>query len=209
MLNRLIAVIADQRSQWCLHTALLCQHLCVPLCQILPILNRHSRSKRHRLLVVAEAELNLAVLSELAGAEKVIGHLLQSLFLLRVRCVRHLHTCCVLQFDGFGLGYAGELGHMNYFIIRNIELLAAFAGDELERVSELLLPLRHVEELVESEHLVQLVLELVTLGPGDEFVSSLTAEFECALRRECILRSVHHGELALVVLLRCQEIDLQ
>ena len=90
---------------------------------------------------------------------------------------------------------------MYHLIISNILLLLNLTSDELKSICELLLTVSQIEELVEGQHLFQLILKLVALGPGDQFMRTFAAQLECTLRRKSVLRSVNHGELGLVKLL--------
>ena len=66
MFNGLVNIVANDCSKGRLKTPLLCQHLCMTLRQVLPVLNRDRWSKCHGLLIVAESELDLTVLTELS-----------------------------------------------------------------------------------------------------------------------------------------------
>ena len=206
MLDSLIAVIANEGGQRSLQASLLCQNLRMSFSQILPILNRDRRCKSHGSLVVAQAELDLAVLAELTCAQEVISCLVQPVFLLCIRCVCHLHACRILKLDCFCRGHFGELSHMNDLVLRNVLLLLTLAGHELERVCELLLTVGEIKEFVEGQHLVQLVRELIALGPRDELVGTLTAKFERSFRSKSVFWSVDHSKLRIVILLRSQEV---
>ena len=89
MLYRLITVVAYKSSEWCVKASLFREYLSVSLSQVLPIFNRDCRSKSHRLLVAAEAKLDLAVLAELASAQEVVCCLVQSVLLLGISRIGH------------------------------------------------------------------------------------------------------------------------
>ena len=201
MLDSLIAVIANEGGQRSLQASLLCQNLRMSFRQILPILNRDRRCKSHGSLVVAQAELDLAVLAELTGAQEVVSCLVQPVFFLCICCVCHLHACRILELDCFCRGNFSQLSHVNDLVLRDILLLLTLASHELERVCELLLAVREIEEFIKGQHLIQLVLELIALGPRDELVSTLAAKFERSFRSKSVFRSVDHSKLRIFILL--------
>ena len=198
MFNGLVNIVANDRSDGRLQTPLLCQHLCMTLRQVLPVLNRDRWSKCHGLLIVAESELDLTVLTELSRTQEVVCSLSKSVFLLGVDGVDHSHSLRILKFYGLGSRNFGKLCDMDHFILRNICNLLAFTSDLLECVIEFLLAILHREEFIESKHLIKFIGELVALGPRDEFVGALAAQLEGSFSRKRVLGCIDHLHLVLI-----------
>ena len=81
---------------------------------------------------------------------------------------------------------------MDYFIFGDSCLLCGLSCQKFQCINKFFLTFRVREKFMESQHLVQLISELITLSPGDEFVRPLATQFERAFRCESVLWGVNH-----------------
>lgn len=98
---------------------------------------------------------------------------------------------------------------MDHVVFDDRFLAWSSTSHKLQSVSELLHALAVRKKLVEGEHLVKLVNELVRLGFLDQPSGRLTAQLESAFLSKSVLWSIDHGQLRLGKLLGQQKIDLE
>ena len=207
--DSLLNSVTNQTREWCLQASLLRQDLCMSVSHILPVLNRYWWGKCHCFLVVAKLELYLTVLAELARPQEVVCSLLQAVFFAGVCSVCHRHALGVLELDSFVSRCFCELCHMDHSIVCDCIEVDWLTCDKFKDVQELSLAFLQVKELIEAEHLFELVWELAVYRFLDDFVRPRTAKFERAFRCECVLRSVDHWELWVIQLCHGQKVDLE